>query len=388
MLNHNRIWESTFNRAFYFARPLARSGHHVTVVTNSKNNILKYNVYTLNGVRIIETPDLFWGSLRTGWDFHNTLRRIFYLKSMRFDIIHAFDCRPTVILPALYLKNRLNIPLVIDWADWWGKGGAIELRKNKVLNKLFAPVEIFFEENFRKHADYTTVISHLLKDRAVRLKVDAQKIKIVFHGCDTETVLPLDKLESRKKLNLPENHFVLLFSGFVLYDIEMALNAFDTVAQKYPNTILLITGSDRPFKGLNNGKWQKNDNIVNYGFLSKDKYNLALSASNLCLLPLSDTLANRARYPGRAGDYLAAGRPIISNKVGDISNIIREHDLGVLTNPDHGSFAKGIIEALENSKICKKWEHNARSFAENVLSFDILSKEFENIYWELLEENK
>ena len=387
MLNHNRIWESTFNRAFYFGRSLVKFGHNVIVVTNSQNSIFSFKEFEHEGVKIIETPDLLWGKLRTGWDLINALRRISYLKSMHFDIIHAFDCRPTVIIPALYLKKSLKIPLVIDWADWWGKGGAIELRNHKILNKLFEPVETFFEENFRKYADYTTVISYLLKDRAVNLGINQRSIRVIFHGCDTETIFPLNKAEARKKLNFSDYKFILLFSGFVLYDIEMVTKAFDLVLQKHPNTLLLLTGSANPLQNLNNDQWKKNKNILTLGFLPKEKYNLVLGAVDLCLLPLSDTLANQARYPGRVGDYMAAGRPIISNYVGDTRIIIENNNLGILTKPDYKSFAEGIIKALREPASFETWGLNARGIAERKLSFDILSKDFESIYLTLSRRN-
>jgi len=369
MLNHNRIWESTFNRAFYFGRSLVKLGHKVTVVTNSKNRIFSFNEFEHEGVKIIETPDLLWGKLRTGWDPINALRRIFYLKSMHFDIIHAFDCRPTVIIPALYLKKSLKIPLVIDWADWWGRGGAIELRNHKIINRLFEPVETFCEENFRKYADFTTVISNLLKERAINLGINERKIKVVFHGCDTDTIFPQNKFESMKELNLTKYEFILLFSGFVLYDIEMALEAFDLVLQKFPNTLLLLTGSIDPFRNLDNKNLKNNKNILVLGFLPKEKYNLVLGAVDLCLLPLSDNLANQARYPGRIGDYMAAGRPVISNKVGDTKHIIEKNNIGIITSDPASLQTLG---------------HNARHVAEKKLSFDALSKDFESIYQKLV----
>ena len=123
-LNHNKVWESTFNRGFYFGRALAKRGHKISLVTNSKYGFSSFKEYVQEGVNIIESPDLMYGRLRTGWDPVNVMRRILYLKSMRFDVIHALDCRPTVIIPALYLKKYRKVPLVIDWADWWGRGGA------------------------------------------------------------------------------------------------------------------------------------------------------------------------------------------------------------------------------------------------------------------------
>ena len=384
ILNHNRIWESSFNRAFYFARPLVRRGHSVTVVTNSKKQIFSFEEYVYEGVNIIETPDIFWGKLRTGWDPLNALRRCYFLKSRKFDIIHAIDCRPTVIIPALYLKKRWKVPLVIDWLDWWGRGGIIDLRSNKILNKLFEPIETYFEENFRKYADYTTVISTLLRERAINLGINKEKIKVISHGCDTDDAKPLDKATARKELGLSDYDFILLFSGFVLYDLHISLDAFSQVLERYPNTLLILTGSHEHLDGKCKKRWKGNTHILNLGFLSKQKYSRVLGACDLCMLPLSDNLANRARFPGRLGDYMAAGRPVISNDVGDVGSLIKEYNIGALTKPTPDEYARGIINALQQPRNLAIWGNNARKLAQERLSFDILSKDFEQIYTELI----
>ena len=147
ILNHNIEWRGTFQRCYDFAKLLVDGGHEPTIVTNSSSERFRFDEYEFDKIRIVRSPDLFWGILRSGWDPVNALRRSLYLKGRRFDLIHAFDNRPTVIFPALALKQRLGCPLVSDWCDWWGRGGAITLRKNKIFNFLFAPVETYFEEH-------------------------------------------------------------------------------------------------------------------------------------------------------------------------------------------------------------------------------------------------
>src|SRR5688572_23384916 len=123
MLNHNVIWRGTFHRCFQFARPIVRLGHEVTLVTNSATERVWFRESVLEGVRIVESPDLFWGRLRTGWDPLNALRRALRLFREPYDVIHEFDSRPTVVLPSRW-KRHAGVR-VSDWGDWWGRGGAI-----------------------------------------------------------------------------------------------------------------------------------------------------------------------------------------------------------------------------------------------------------------------
>ena len=131
-------------------------------------------------------------------------------------------------------------------------------------------------------------------------------------------------------------------------------------------------------------KSKENNNILNIGFVPKDKYLLYLASADLCLMPISNNLANRARFPGRIGDYMASGRPIISNPVGEVAKIVKNLNLGILTEPDAVSFAQGIVKALKDEKARFQWEINARKAAETIFSFDILCREFENIYYEVI----
>ena len=56
------------------------------------------------------------------------LNRLIYLWPRQYDLVHSVDSRPVCILPALMLKKLRQTKLVIDWLDWWGRGGTITER--------------------------------------------------------------------------------------------------------------------------------------------------------------------------------------------------------------------------------------------------------------------
>lgn len=381
-LNHNVVGRSTYQRCFAIAQELAILGHQVSILTNSQNETIKFREYKEKGVYIAESPDLLWGTLRTGWDPINVIRRCIYLADKKFDLIHAFDTRPTVILPALFYKKFIkNIPLFIDWSDWWGKGGAITLRSNRILNTLFSPIETFFEEYFRKFATYSTVASKLLFDRALSLDIKKGTITLLPNYADTRNIYPGTKEKARKSLNLPLNAKICVYPSFVLYDFPMVLQSFKYILSHISDSLLILAGEfPEYFFDAASRILIKKGIIKIVGKLDRDKLRLYLNAGDAALVPISDALTNRARFPMKFGDCFAAGIPVITNKVGEIGDIIAEYRLGLLCDYSPTKLGEKAIWVFHHQKEAEKIAQRAREFAETKFSWKIGARLLESKY--------
>ena len=381
-LNHNVIGKSTYHRCLALARELTESGNQVTIITNSRTERIKFRQYTDRKVMIVECPDLFWGSLRTGWDPMNVFRRCVYLRDKSYDIIHAFDTRPTVIIPAFFYKKFIkDIPLFIDWSDWWGRGGAISLRPHRILNTLFSPIETFFEEYFRKFAVHSTVVSRLLLNRALSLGVKKESITLLPNYADIRNIYPENKKKARKSLNLPLNANICIYPSFVLYDFPMVLQSFKYILSHLPGSFLILAGEfPEHFFDETSKILIKKGIIKIVGKLDRNKLRLYLNASNVALIPLSDTLTNNARLPMKFGDCFAAGIPIISNKVGDIGDIIEKYNLGLLCKYSPEFIGKKVFWVFRHKKEAEKIARRAREFAETKFSWKIGTELLESKY--------
>lgn len=379
-LNHNVVWRSTFHRCFLFARELVYLGHTVTIVTNSPSNKSKFYEYVEEGVKIVESPDLFWGILRTGWDPINVIRRCLYLRNKRFDLIHAFDTRPTVILPALFYKRFIrSVPLVIDWADWWGRGGAITLRPHKILNKLFEPTETFFEEYFRQYAQMTTVISELLKKRAESLGISAKTIVLLHNGVDTRFLYPINKTKARMKVRISQTAKVCVFSGYVLYDLQVVLKAFSLIRNKENNAILLLLGDSGQYREALKNEYSKDILVVHN--VTRSKLREYLSASDIALLPLSASLTNKARFPLKLGDYIASEVPIITSDVGEVGSYCKEHKIAYFFASTPDSIATCAHKVFSHQKHYSK---EMKTYVRKNLSYEKLAGELKLLYKKLM----
>ena len=387
-INHNVAWSGgTFFRAFYFARYMARRGHDCTLLTISKKNRFWFKEYEREGVRVVETPDLLPGIGRTGWDPWDTMRRIGWLLQHRneFDLVHALDSRPAVILPALILKNFTGMPLVMDWADWWGRGGLIHERGYGLIDKFMEPVETWFEEHFRKNADATTVISTSLQQRAIRLGVKPESILLIPQGCDEEKFLCVGRETARSRLGLPEDVYMVGYLGKLLStDQPLLVDTIRMAAKRIPKLRLFHIGMqshDAPEDLLENGQ------LIQTGKVPLDMLGYYLCASNIFILPLRDTLGNQARWPSKINDYLAAGRPIVATRVSDVVDYFERYKIGLLAEPRAEDLADQILRLYEDES-AEEMGHNALLLAQTELSWEKLIDKLDDLYQNVILDKK
>ncbi len=243
MIVLNQTGQGTYWRALRLGRALRRRGHNLTLLATSQNRRTGMAVTDQGGVTLVELPDLFKGSLRSGWDPWNTLNRIAWLRGKEFDLVHAFESRPTVIFPARSLA-KVGVPLVIDWSDWFGRGGSVEERPNRLVRGVLRPVETYFEEHFRTQAAGTTVICSALHQKALALGVPESTILPLVNGADVERLLPIPVSEARRLVGLPKEVFILGYMGAIFRrDAELMARAFDLVCQQVPQARLVVAGN-------------------------------------------------------------------------------------------------------------------------------------------------
>jgi glycosyltransferase involved in cell wall biosynthesis len=385
MLNHNVRGRSTYFRAMGLGKELVKRDHSVTLMTIAPRARRRARRTREHGVTIIETPDLLFGSLRTGWDPWDGLYRYrLGLALDSVDLVHAFDNRPAVILPALALSKKRRIPLCSDWADWWGRGGVISATRPWPVRFLFGGIETFFEEHFRTYADLLTVTSRALEQRALALGIPPKRVHYLPSGADTDRIFPMDKAVARRQLGLPEEGFLVEYMGYVQYDLTLALRAFGITRGRLPGVRFLLVGpGNRRVRRLVEDLGVKESVIVT-GPQPHSTMSIWLAAADVLLLPFQDTVYNRGRGPIKLGDYLASGRPVVTNPVGEIAEILTQEGVALAAGEDPREFADKISLLLQDRELATHLGANARQLAEGPLNWRRFGGQLERLYRELL----
>lgn len=375
MLCYNRIGRGTYWRAIGFAKELVHLNYEVTLLAIDPQRKRGFTVQDVNGVNVVSTPDLIPNS---GYDLWDVLNRIAWLRKRPFDLIHAFETRPVNIFPALFVQKRQQIPLITDWCDWFGRGGSVEQRQNRLLRKILRPTETFFEEHFRPRTAGTTVINHTLRQKAVQLQIPAENIQLLPNGANVQDFLPYAKQHIRRKLGLPQDLFLLGYTGAMFKeDAELMAATFDLVYAQHPHIRLLLIG-------YNNIAVEKmvadKTAVIHTGSVTYQQLTNYVAACDVGWLPLADNGGNQGRFPMKVNDFMAAGRPLIVSDVGDLGSFVQQHNLGYVCQANAKTMGELISNILHDPTPLENIGIHARHKAETEFSWPLITAKLAQFY--------
>jgi len=262
-------------------------------------------------------------------------------------------------------------PLVLDIDDWetgfnhkHGNTGTY-LRE---IPRLINANSYYYTRSFEalsSIADARTVSNRFLQDKFGG--------KIVPHAKDTDKLDPsrFDKNRLRDELNLPQDEFLVMFSGTPrphkgvddLVRAVASLNCEDIQAvivgaheSEYVNKIQQIGG----------------DSVIVRGMQPFDEIPKWVATADVIAIPQKDSPATRGQLPSKVFDAMAMARPIIASDVNDLSRVL--DGCGVLFEPENTiQLREAILNLYQNPQRRKELGRSARKRCVERYSFDALA---------------
>ena len=383
LLTHNLAGRGgSYMRGFSLARQLVSLGHSVYLLASRSQAGITSRATIKDGVRIVEMPDLFPTRARNGGlSPLDSLERMLWIGRRRFDIVHAFDHRPAVSFPSIVGRARGAI-LISDWADLWGEGGIAEERGG--VGRMLGRLDNFWERKFRQWADGATVITSHLGRRLEAFGMPAQRQLLLPPGANTDLIRPLNREEARRWYGLSADARIVVFTGFAPYDTDLLVSVVWRILFADPGTMVVASGRvpealrvDLRRRGLD-GRL-RDLGVVPFADLEK-----VLACADVLLLPYANKEVNLGRFPNRFGDYLASGRVIVTNRTGDLGDMVEANRIAVLAPEAPDEFAGEVAHLLNDAPRCEEYALRARRFAEDALSWKALACRVEEFYLETL----
>ena len=181
----------------------------------------------------------------------------------------------------------------------------------------------------KKWADVCTVTSRplweLLREE---LKVPASRTLHLPSGCDVQIKFPESRAQARSLTGLPADTFVVGRTSSSELITEMEITAMLDLAERFRS----LTGQELVYYSIGPCNPEKYPRLFGSkcrirvtGRLKPEEVPVHLASCDVFLLVEDDRPICRFRGPIRLNDYLAAGRPILCNDIGDHVQTLVEH---------------------------------------------------------------
>ncbi len=370
---------------FPLAAGLAKLGNDVTIITTNESFSILRKVAYEDNVRIIIFPEIIPSRVsRLGFGFLSLIRKILFVLLHKFDIVQTDNGhRPLAGVPCRIHKRLWKSIYVAEWYDWYGVGGQYDT-KQRLFKMLLGRYELKWELKDKIVADGVVVLSEVLRQRAQTLDMHKKIIKL-HGGADVSNIPYLhDNSQLKEKYGIDKNTltfgYIDAFSG-TLVEVQPLIDAILKANCDSMVKILLFGRTDAVENTMSE---RVRKFIMNIGWVDYARDYEKLQLVDVYFTFKQYVLGNRAGWPNCIGDYMACGRPVFLNPIGEVEEFVKEYPAGfIVSSLDEPSIEKNVLHILKSQDELKKMGRINRNIAETKISWDCKSQNLLEFYYEL-----
>lgn len=199
-------------------------------------------------------------------------------------------------------------------------------------------------------ADELVTVSGALRDVAIRMGADAQRITVVGNGVDLSRFAPVPQSAARRELNLPPDAKVLVSVGGLVErkGFHRVIECLPELLLRHPRLHYLVVGGASPEGDMSArlraqvAALELQDRVHFLGAWPPDRLKVPLSAADVFVLATG--------YEGWANVFLEAmscGLPVVTTRVGGNAEVVCAPSLGALVDlGDRAALTSALDEAL------------------------------------------
>lgn len=232
------------------------------------------------------------------------------------------------------LASSFRIPLLLE------VNAPLIVERKRVEPLPLSELAIEIERYVFAQADVILSVSEAMRTYVLEHGGTPEKTHVVPNGVDTSRFHPdISGAQARADLGI-EGKVVIGFAGSLKpwHGVDLLIKAFSRLAT--PNCVLLIVG-DGPQRTALEAQARAlpgAEQILFTGAMAHDRVPKYLAAMDIAVAPFRP-VDDFYFSPLKLFEYLAMGKPVVASNVGQISELVRHGENGLLTAP-------GSVDAL------------------------------------------
>ena len=237
-------------------------------------------------------------------------------------------------------------------------------RKRKLLGEVWKPVIV--------------TPSRWLANLVAEVCSRRLRIEVIPSGIDTNLFRPVNRLQARKELGLPENRKIVLFAAAKpSVRLKGIMYFFEALKYVQANTwMALAVGGAVDFS-----KWvPQGVEVRQLGYVKRaeDMAKVYSAADLYCITSLADN------FPTTVLESMACGTPVVGSAVGGIPEQVTEECGRLVALGNAKALGRAITDLLIDDAKRKKMAENCRERAEREYNLQLFIKRHLALYRELI----
>jgi glycosyltransferase involved in cell wall biosynthesis len=368
-------------RSYEFARRLVAAGHEVNVVTSFRERTAERDWFTtIEGDATVHWLPVEYSN---NHDFRRRLRAFsrFAIAASRKateldgDVVFATSTPLTVAIPGLFAAARRRVPLVFEVRDLWPEAprqlGAL---RNPVLYWGAKALEVV---TYRAAA-HVVALSPGMREGVLSTGVSSDRITVIPNAADLQLFHPiLDGSAVRRELGIGDRLMFLYFGTMGRANgLDLVLSgAKELIRRGEKNVVFVLHGDGMTRPHLERRKSAEGlTNVIFSGPCARKDMPGVVAAADVCMTIFANYPVLQTCSPNKMFDSFAAGKPVLTNMPGWLTDLLLTNGCGAATHPDDPiAFADAVQEMISRRSELPKMGRNARALAERVFDRDILA---------------
>jgi len=358
-------------RSYHLATGLVDAGIEVEMITAHNKDY--YDFRKVEGIKVHYLPVAYqhtFGTFKRMWSF---LRFVSQAKKLikklpRPDLLYITSTPLTVGSIGLWAKRTLAIPYIFEARDLWPEA---PIQVGVIRNRWLKKALYRWEEKIYHQAFQIVALSPGIRNYIIKKKPLAKPV-LIPNFSDTAFFSPAKKSPLLLAQWDLQDTFTLTYTG-ALGKVN-ALQNFLFLAKEAQDQ-----GKDWQFVIMGQGAKEKElkqlaqdlqlANVRFFPFGNKEKVRELLSLTDMAYISFDKLPVLRTNSPNKFFDALAAGKAIMTNHQGWVTNLVKEHQLGCCHHPDaHREAIQKITAFADDPTLLQSAQNSARALAENHFS--------------------
>jgi len=378
--------EAGGTRSYSMAKHLLQKGHEVIMLTanRSHNDWSFVEKKDIDGIHVIYVKNPYSSYMSFPMRIISFMRfmilsTIISLRIRDIDLVFATSTPLTVGIPGMAISKLRKIPFIFEVRDLWPE---LAISMGIIKNRMVVAILKWFERKIYTNSDEIIALAPGIRQKIALEYYPINKIALIPNGSDIN-IFHTKITKTREKLPIGKNDFVLMYTGThgIANGLQWVIDIAIEAQERHINElkfVLIGDGSTKPGLVAQQNKY-KLTNVIFIDPVPKKELAEYIQEADMGM----QILANIESFyygtsPNKFFDYLAAGKPVLNNYPGWVSDLITEYKCGISVSPiNRDDFFQKIDTVLSNRGILLEMEQNAFRLAKERFDRDMLADQFE-----------